>query len=38
VLELPDKTRMNSQTRIQDEINMHNQEKRLVSANQMEVV
>jgi hypothetical protein len=32
VLEFWDGTRMNSQARIQDEINLHNQEKKVVSA------
>jgi hypothetical protein len=29
---------MNSQAKIQDEINLHNQEKRAVSVSQMEMV
>jgi hypothetical protein len=29
---------MNSQVKVQDEINLHNQEKKAVSANQMEMV
>ncbi len=32
MLEFWDGTRMNSQARIQDEINLHNQEKKVVSA------
>jgi hypothetical protein len=38
VLDLQDRTKTNSQARVQDDINLHNQEKRVVSANQMEVV
>jgi hypothetical protein len=33
VLELWDGIRMNSQVKIQNEVNMHNQEKRVASAN-----
>jgi hypothetical protein len=38
MLEIQDGIRMNSQARVQDEINLHNQKKRVVSASQMEVV
>jgi hypothetical protein len=38
MLELWDGTRMNSQVGVQDEINLHNQEKRVVITNQMKVV
>jgi hypothetical protein len=38
MLELWDGTRTNSQGRVQDEINLHNQEKKAIIANQMEVV
>jgi len=38
VLELQDGIRTNSQVRVQDDINMHNQEKKVVNTNQMEVV
>jgi hypothetical protein len=38
MLELWDETKMNSQVKVQDEINMHNQEKRAVNANRMEMV
>jgi len=31
-------TRTNSQMKVQDEINLHNQEKKIISANQMEVM
>jgi len=31
-------TRTNSQVKVQDEINLYNQEKKIVSANQMEVM
>ncbi len=32
-MELWDGTRMNSQVRVQDEIDMHNQEKKAINAN-----
>jgi hypothetical protein len=32
VLEFQDETKMNSQVKVQDDINLHNQEKRAVSA------
>jgi hypothetical protein len=32
-VELWDGTRMNSQVRVQDEIDMHNQEKKAINAN-----
>ncbi len=38
VLELQDGTRTNSQARVQNDINLHNQEKRVVSASQMKVM
>ncbi len=38
VLELWDGIRTNSQVKIQDDFNLHNQEKRVVSASWMEVV
>jgi len=38
MLELWDGTRTNLQGRVQDETNLHNQEKHAVIANQMEVV
>ncbi len=38
VLELRDGTRTNSQAKVQNVINLHNQEKRAVNANRMEVV
>jgi hypothetical protein len=38
VLELRDGIKMNSQVKTQDEINLHNQEKRAVSANRMEMM
>ncbi len=38
MLGLRDGTKMNSQVRVQDEINLHNQEKKAVSANRMEMV
>jgi hypothetical protein len=38
MLDLWDGTRMNSQARVQDEINLYSQEKRVISANQMEMV
>ncbi len=38
VLELQDGTKMNSQARVQNDINLHNQEKRMVNASQMKVV
>jgi hypothetical protein len=38
MLELRDETRTNSQARVQGEINLHNQEKKVVSASQMEMV
>ncbi len=38
MLELWDGTRMNSQARVQDDINLYNQEKKVVSASRMEVV
>jgi hypothetical protein len=34
---LQDGTRMNSQTKVQNEINLHNQKKRAVSASRMQV-
>jgi len=33
MLELQDGTRMNSQAKVQNEVNLHNQEKRAISAN-----
>jgi hypothetical protein len=38
VLEFWDGTKTNSQVKIQDEINLHNQEKKAVSASQMKMV
>jgi hypothetical protein len=38
MLELWDGTKTNSQVRVQDEINLHNQEKRAVIANQIKMV
>ncbi len=38
VLELRDGTKTNSQAKVQDEVNLHNQEKMVVSASWMEVV
>jgi len=38
MLELQDGTRMNSQARIQNKINLHNLEKRAIGANRMEMV
>jgi hypothetical protein len=38
VLELQDGTRMNLQVGIQNDINLHNQEKRAISVSQMEVM
>jgi hypothetical protein len=32
VLEFQDETKMNSQVKVQDDINLHNQEKRAISA------
>ncbi len=32
MLEFQDGTRMNSQTKVQDEVNLHNQEKKEVNA------
>ncbi len=37
MLELRNGTRTNSQAKVQDDINLHNQEKRAVNASQMEV-
>jgi hypothetical protein len=38
MLELWDGTKMNSQVNVQDDINLHNQKKKVVSANRMEMV
>jgi hypothetical protein len=38
MLEFQDGIKTNSQARVQDKINMHNQKKRAINANQMEVV
>ncbi len=38
MLELRDGIKTNSQVRVQDDINLHNQEKKAVSASRMEVV
>jgi hypothetical protein len=38
VLELQDETKMNSQVRVQDDINLHNQDKKTINANRMEMV
>jgi hypothetical protein len=38
MLEFWDGTKTNSQVRVQDEINLQNQEKRAIIANQMEMV
>jgi hypothetical protein len=38
MLELQDGTKTNSQEKIQNDINLHNQEKKAISANQIEVV
>ncbi len=32
MLEFQDETKMNSQVKVQDDINLHNQEKRAISA------
>jgi hypothetical protein len=37
-MELWDETKMNSQPRVQDDTNHNNQEKKAISANQMEVL
>ncbi len=38
MLEFQDGTRMNSQSKVQDDTNLHNQEKRAVSVSRMEMV
>jgi len=38
MLELWDGTKTNSQGKVQEEINLHNQEKKAITANQMQVV
>ncbi len=38
VLELRDGTKTNSQAKVQDEIDLHNQEKKVVNASRMEMV
>jgi len=38
VLEFRDGTKMNPQVRIQNDINLHNQEKKAVNASRMKVV
>jgi hypothetical protein len=38
VLDLQDRTRKKSQARVQDDINLHNQEKKAISASRMEVL
>jgi hypothetical protein len=38
MLELWDGTKMNSQVKIQNEINLHNQEKKAVNASRMEMM
>jgi hypothetical protein len=38
MLELQDETKMNSQVIVQDEIKLHNQEKKAINASWMEMV
>jgi hypothetical protein len=38
VLELRDGTKMNSQTKVQNDINLYNQNKKAINVNRMEVV